>query len=536
MACTADNPGPEPYDTRFVPAGVEIPQAVDVEVASLKTDWFKDGCPQVIVAQDYAPFIMRENRIVNTLLAEPFNLTMGDDLVVVPIFALGQGVPDCVSLVSIGSNSFGLLSSGLAERSVAVQSALDAFVQRGGTLAVHLADQSLDAYSYLAPGANGTRVAGNFGRQLFLEVPESHPLRHGPDELPGTGDEQGDDDFAPILPFSGACCVTHGNIATMLPTDATIVMRDESGQPVYGEYYYGENFGRVILTTITAEWGFAGYFGQSQALIQAHLSHLLVDRTDGDGDGTLLRNDCDDHNPAIGERLFATDFQSEPNPADRLFFETDQLNTPWEYDEGSLVAPDGGQQAVLHHANNWDNIVVSATVSLDGTRHNCYDCDGGPGDTNRYRIGVTLRSNLASSQDEGYAGYRCALAENASGEGGHPYFGHSTGSFLQLAAFDMSTEDGLDSECFGGPNVSFQEFDRANQSIVDLQGGDTATINFYAVGNQLICETVNSVGHTVRTVAETDLFATGTVGLSTLNAFGRFHSVQACAANGLPIR
>jgi hypothetical protein len=378
-------------------------------------------------------------------------------------------------------------------------------------------------------------VASNFGRQLFLAVPDSHPLRHGPDEQPFTGDEQGDEDFAPLLPFSSMCCATHGNIASMLPDNGTVVMSDESGLPVYGEYYYGDNFGRVILTTITMEWGYVGVFGQSQDLIRAHLSHLLQDRTDGDFDGALLRNDCDDHNAAIGERLFATDFQGgEPAPGERLFFETDQLNTPWEYSDGDLIAPDGGQQAVLHHPSEWRDIVVTATVSLDGTWQNCVGC-GDPGPTNRFRVGVTLRSNLEASQDEGYSGYRCAIAENATGEGGHPYFGESTGSFLQLAAFDMSVEDNIDSECFGGPNVSFQEFDRANQSIVDLQGGDTATINFYAVGDQLICELTNGV-HTVRTVAESNLFDTGTVGLSTLNAFGRFQSVQACVANGLPIQ
>lgn len=529
IGCAGEGSELEPYSTRFVPPGVELPKEPVLDQPLQKAAGAFKDCTPIIVAQDYAPWFFGENRVVNSLKAQPFNMVEGVDFTVAPIFALAQGVPECTTAIFIGSNSFGMTFTAFAQRSVPVQAALDDFVQRGGTLAVHLADTASPTLGYLAPGANGTRTQGSFGQHLFLQVSDTHPLRRGFDREVNTADDGTNATFAPLLPFGTTCCATQGSIDTMLPAHGRVVLRDEGGKVVYGEYRHGQNFGRVILTTLTMEWGWAGVFGQSQALLANHLNHVIYDFADDDADLVTIREDCDDNNPRIGERFLDTDFQAG---TPELFFPTAQLNDAWVYEDASVLSPSGGQQAMLSFPQEWGNVVISARVSLDGTEHNC--C-GENAPTNRWRLGVTLRSNLNGAQDEGYTGYRCALAENATGEGGHPYYGESSGTFLQLAEFMFQTEDDFDSECFAGPNVSFEELDRAYQSIADLQAGDTAEINFYAIGNTLICEATDGT-HTVRTVAQDDTFVSGTVGLSTLNSFGRFHHVRVCEALDLPIQ
>ena len=62
-------------------------------------------------------------------------------------------------------------------------------------------------------------------------------------------------------------------------------------------------------------------------------------------------------------------------------------------------------------------------------------CCGNWGPTNRWRSGILLRASLDDDQDEGYHGYRCAIASNAETVGGIPHSGDSIGQFLQLSEF-----------------------------------------------------------------------------------------------------
>ncbi|MCP4806843.1 MAG: DUF11 domain-containing protein [Proteobacteria bacterium] len=152
------------------------------------------------------------------------------------------------------------------------------------------------------------------------------------------------------------------------------------------------------------------------------------------------------------------------------------------------------------------------------------------GETERWRAGFLGRAELDGDQDEGFHGYRCALAHNSEYEcwpGGH---------FLQIAAFLDVEEDDIQSECDGEcENPSFDQLSRQNHDgDIDLSAGDDAELRFWLVGDDLHCSADDGNGNTVETAATATYFDEGSSGMSTLNMYGDFDNIKVCEAFGLP--
>ena len=153
------------------------------------------------------------------------------------------------------------------------------------------------------------------------------------------------------------------------------------------------------------------------------------------------------------------------------------------------------------------------------------------GETERWRAGFLGRASLDGDQDEGYNGYRCALAHNSEYEcfpGGH---------FVQIAAFLDVEEDDIQSECDGEcENPSFDQLARQNHDgDIDLSQGDEAELRFWLVGDELYCQASDDDGNEVHAKSEgLGYFSEGASGMSTLNMYGDFDHIQVCEAFGLP--
>ncbi len=167
-----------------------------------------------------------------------------------------------------------------------------------------------------------------------------------------------------------------------------------------------------------------------------------------------------------------------------------------------------------------------------------YDHDGDGqvlcGETDRWRAGVLVRAALDADQDEGFHGYRCALARNDD-EGCH-----DAGHFLQIAEFEDAAEDGIQSECDPdcGPNSTFVELARTDHGgVPDLAAQDVARLTLWAVGQDLVCTAEDDASGTsieARAEGAATSFATGTVGMSTLNMFGVVDAIRVCEAYATP--
>ncbi|GAB4509541.1 MAG: hypothetical protein Tsb0020_26130 [Haliangiales bacterium] len=251
---------------------------------------------------------------------------------------------------------------------------------------------------------------------------------------------------------------------------------------------------------------------------------------DEDGDGVPAKTDCDDGDPNVGGLLFEDDFSQDTG----FFQTTAQLDAPWLYEDGFTVATEGGQQVQLGAQREWENAVVIAKLSGRGTEAGCGNDPGQEpcSSSERWRAGVVLRGALDADQDEGFHGYRCALASNA--ENGC----FEDGLFLQLAEFMDAPEDDISSECDQPadcpPNTTFDQLDRENHDLIDLGVGDTGVIKFYAVGADMYCEASSADGQTVAVRGSSPSFVSGTVGLSTLNIYGEYDYVRVCEALALP--
>jgi hypothetical protein len=156
-----------------------------------------------------------------------------------------------------------------------------------------------------------------------------------------------------------------------------------------------------------------------------------------------------------------------------------------------------------------------------------WDSDGSIlcGETERWRAGILSRASVDSDQDEGFNGYRCALAENAEEECFDP------GHFLQIGEFMDSPEDGIDSECEGTcDNSSFDQLARADHDgTTSLRDGDSASLTFWIYEDQLYCAADDSSGSLIaETTATDDSFEFGETGFSTLNMYGDFDSIKVC--------
>jgi hypothetical protein len=250
---------------------------------------------------------------------------------------------------------------------------------------------------------------------------------------------------------------------------------------------------------------------------------------DDDNDGVIHKYDCDDNDPTVGGLLYENDFSRN----DGFFAPTPQLNRPWGWDGNVTYATHGGQQAQLGQPQDWSDVVVFATVSARGTQRNCGKDPGQEpcSSTDRWRAGVLVRAELDDDQDEGFHGYRCALSSNAVNGC------YEEGLFLQIGEFMDAPEDDIQSECDTTncpPNTTFDQLGRKNHDIIDLSAGDVGYLTFYAVGSAMYCEARNDAGETVSVTGRSESFATGTVGLSTLNMFGEFDHIRVCEALALP--
>ncbi len=154
------------------------------------------------------------------------------------------------------------------------------------------------------------------------------------------------------------------------------------------------------------------------------------------------------------------------------------------------------------------------------------------GDTDRWRAGVLVRASLDGDQDEGYHGYRCALSSNA------PEDCYPEGHFLQIAEFMDAPEDDISTECVDDcpENTTFDQLARVNHAgAIDLKSGDSALLDFWIVGDAMMCQaSFVSGADYVQATASDSSFTEGTTGFSTLNMFGDFDDIRVCEAYALP--
>jgi hypothetical protein len=292
--------------------------------------------------------------------------------------------------------------------------------------------------------------------------------------------------------------------------------------------------GEHVETSAVDDRFASGGTGLSTLNALGDFDHLLICQAfgtptppaDGDGDGVPETADCDDNDALVGALLYQNDLSSDTG----YFTNSPNLPKPWVYDGANVSNTAGGQQALLGQSINWQNTVTYLTLSASGTMSGC-SSDSSDCDPERFRAGVLARANVDADQDEGFHGYRCAVAVNAQTDCFEP------GPFVQLGAFLDGPEDNINSECTVGcaPNPTFDQLDRANRSSqTNLVSGDVAKLTFWAVGTELVCAFDGAGGEHVVTSAVDDRFTSGGTGLSALNALGDFDHIKVCQAFGTP--
>jgi hypothetical protein len=97
-----------------------------------------------------------------------------------------------------------------------------------------------------------------------------------------------------------------------------------------------------------------------------------LDAGDSDGDGVPDLFDCSPDDDTIGAVLFATEFSDD---GDALSSPPQLSDAPWSFDGNSVIATGGGQQALLGDDESYDDVVVMASLTAQGTRPSCgFDC------------------------------------------------------------------------------------------------------------------------------------------------------------------
>ncbi|MEM9490279.1 MAG: hypothetical protein AAGC55_14125 [Myxococcota bacterium] len=150
----------------------------------------------------------------------------------------------------------------------------------------------------------------------------------------------------------------------------------------------------------------------------------------------------------------------------------------------------------------------------------------------RFRAGILARAELDDDQDEGFRGYRCAVARNSQIDC------HEPGRFVQIAEFMDAPEDDISSECdldSCPANTTFDQLARVERSHgSDVLAGDAATLTFWVHSDQLVCEFTGDDGEHVVARASDSSLTGGSTGLSVLNALTDFEYVRVCEALGTP--
>ncbi|MCG8424686.1 MAG: hypothetical protein MJE77_42895 [Proteobacteria bacterium] len=437
-----------------------------------------------------------------------FDKIVGQDYDVCSVSSLLMGVPASVDVAILESNHLGVADADEAQRSPAAQAHIAEFLDRGGVFVAHLAGNVPEGFGYTVPGLDDARIEDGDSNTMHV-APVHHPFVVGPDGEMGTGDDANDSSIAWLAGESAH----QGSLDGILPHDAQILITGAADKPVYAEYKVGS--GRVIAGTLTFEFG-NDYningdhngFGQRNRLLINHFNSAFAPPpaapTDNDNDGVPVEDDCDDNNPSVRELLFEDSFTedngyfSEVNDADWFFNDTP---------EGSIQSNGPGHQAVIGQAQNWDNVVIFASLRSEGAFY----------DEQPFRAGVVARAVADNGQVTGYTGYGCALGSDGGHTSGVPHGGESKGQFLELSEID----DGL------------SQIGKTDYDFFDFTCGATVELTFYAVGNSFHCE-INDAYESVAVSAISDTYDQGTVGLATLNMVGEYHSIKVCRAVAIP--
>lgn len=251
---------------------------------------------------------------------------------------------------------------------------------------------------------------------------------------------------------------------------------------------------------------------------------ILVD-DDEDDDGVPTDDDCDDGDPRVGALLYESDFAQ----SDGYLLNGPVLDDPWSFD-GEANNSGAGQQALLGEGEEWGDTVTFGRLRISAVKTTC-ESDDCKANSTRFRAGYLARTTADADQGEGFHGYRCAVAQNSGTDCYDP------GPFVQLAAFLDGPEDDIASECANGcpPNPTFDQLDREERSDdTNFIAGDSGELTFWAVGSHLVCEFHGNNGEHVVASADDNDFASGTTGLSTLNARANFDYIRVCEAFDTP--
>lgn len=203
----------------------------------------------IVIYKNFDPWF-GEAKNETTLQGAPFNLVPGTDYLVEPMSGLASGIPNTTSLIVLGSPSqFGVGAVQIDEQQAGFAN-LDAWVQNGGWLVAHAGDNTFGD-SYTVPGLSGMVDDIHNCTGLTLNVAD-HAFIRGPDATLGTADDLTNTN----IDNGGLFCEdNHGSLDGLLPAGALVLITEEGGaqRPAYATYPYGD--GRVIVTTLTLEFG-----------------------------------------------------------------------------------------------------------------------------------------------------------------------------------------------------------------------------------------------------------------------------------------
>lgn len=199
----------------------------------------------IVLYRNYDPWGAADTAALN---AAPFNYVLDTDYFIAPMSDMQAGIPATTSLVILPSASNGDAGGQITDQ-IAGAAELEAWVRAGGWLVVHGGDTA-NGIGYAVPGLLGMidDVLGCTGQTLLVA---DHALIRGPDATLGTGDDLTDTN----IDLTQSCDDNHGSLASILPMNAEVLIQEEGGsmRPTYATY--GLDAGRVIVTSITLEYG-----------------------------------------------------------------------------------------------------------------------------------------------------------------------------------------------------------------------------------------------------------------------------------------